>query len=282
MDLQPAFYNDQRIAPDGSRFAVIVGPSGSGDVWIYDLAHKTFTRLTFDRNAASPIWSADGKSILYASTEPSGRTTFFRKPVDGSRDAERLAVVDGRSFLLEVNRTGDRLMFVKATNTQTRVADILTMALPEGREAPLVATGADEFSASISPDGRWLAYQSNETGRYEVYVRDLGEGGGRWQVSTAGGEEPRWSPDGSELFFRIDDRLMSAAVLSRSPFRPGTPRTLFDGIYNVRSDTGISYDVDATTGRFLMTRLADATANPSVSSLRIVVNWFEDLRHSIP
>ncbi len=280
LNVPAAFYNDTRVSPDGSRVAVIVGASGSGDVWIYDVARKTFTRLTFDGNIGTPIWSPDGSSVIYASIEASasGRTTFFRKPVDGSREPQKLATVNGRSYLVSISPGGDRLTIVKATNTQSRVGDILSVAVPEGTETPVVATNADEYSASPSPDGRWLAYQSNESGRYEVYVRDLREGGGRWQVSTAGGEEPHWSADGHELFFRIDDRLMHVRVTSRDPFDADTPAKLFDGIYNVRSDTGASYDVDPKTSRFLMTRSADPAAAPSITSLNVVLNWFEDLR----
>jgi serine/threonine-protein kinase len=280
LNVPAAFYNDTRVSPDGSRVAVIVGPSGSGDVWVYDVARKTFTRLTFEGNAATPIWSQDGRSVIYASIEASagGRTTFSRKPVDGSREPEKLATVNGRSYLASISPGGDRLTLVKATNTQSRVGDILSVPIHGGAETPLVATAADEYSPSLSPDGHWLAYQSNASGRYEVYVQDLREGGGRWQVSTAGGEEPHWSPDGRELFFRIDDRFMYARVTSRDPFNADTPAKLFDGIFNLRSDTGVSYDVDPKTGKFLMTRPADLAATPSISSLDVVLNWFEDLR----
>ncbi|HTI37774.1 MAG TPA: protein kinase [Vicinamibacterales bacterium] len=281
LNLPPAPYNDERVSPDGSRVAVVVGATGSGDVWIHDTTRGSFTRLTFDRNAGTPVWSHDGRSVYYVAIDPAtGRTTFYRKPVDGSRDRAQVGVANGRSFLLSVNETGDRLMIVKTTNTQTRVADIVTLAVPGGQESPVVATGADEFSGSTSPDGRWLAYQSNESGRYEIYVRDLREGGGRWQVSTAGGEEPRWSADGRELFFRSDTRFMHAAVASQDSFRAETPLKLFDGIFNVRSDTGVSFDVDPKTGRFLMTRPADPAAPPSVTALDVVLNWFADLRRA--
>jgi Tol biopolymer transport system component len=281
LNLPPAPYNDERVSPDGSRVAVVVGATGSGDVWIHDTTRGSFTRLTFDRNAGTPVWSHDGRSVYYVAIDPAtGRTTFYRKPVDGSRDRAQVGVANGRSFLLSVNETGDRLMIVKTTNTQTRVADIVTLAIPGGQESPVVATGADEFSGSTSPDGRWLAYQSNESGRYEIYVRDLREGGGRWQVSTAGGEEPRWSADGRELFFRSDTRFMHAAVASQDSFRAETPLKLFDGIFNVRSDTGVSFDVDPKTGRFLMTRPADPAAPPSVTALDVVLNWFADLRRA--
>jgi serine/threonine-protein kinase len=279
LPLNPALYNDQRISPDGRRFAVIIGATGSGDVWIFDTDRRTFTRLTFDRTVATPVWSADGKSVVYASIDAAqDRTTFYRKPADGSRDQERLGAVDGRAFLMSADDAGKTLRVVKTSKTQGRVSDIVMLNLADGTEAPLVSTGADEYSASASPDGRWLAYQSNESGRFEIYVRNLGGAGGRWQVSTAGGEEPRWSADGRQLFYRIDDRFMHVNVVSGDSFGTDTPAKLFDGVENVRSDTGVSYDVDPKTGRFLMTRSADPTAAPSVTTLNVVVNWFEELR----
>jgi len=278
LNLPAAFYNDLRMSPDGSRFAVIAGASGSGDVWIYDVARKTFTRLTFDRTIATPIWSPDGRSVIYSSIDAAGGTTFLRKPVDGSREPQKLATIDGRSFLISINPAGDRLTVVKTTNTQAGVADIVTVSIPDSVEKPLVVTSAAEYSASPSPDGRWLAYQSNESGRYEVYVRDLREGGGRWQISTGGGEEPRWSPDGRELFFRIDDRFMHARMTPGDPFDADTPAKLFDGIFNVRSDSGAGYDVNPKTGRFLMIRPADPAASTAVSALNVVINWFADLQ----
>jgi hypothetical protein len=218
IDLQPAFYNDQRVSPDGSRFAVIVGASGSGDVWIFDVARKTFTRLTFDRNAATPVWSTDGRNVFYAAVDPRAHTSFYRKPVDGSRERERVGDVTGRSLLQSLNRAGDSLLFMTAGGVN-RLGDIIAMSLHDGRQTPIVATDADEFSGALSPDSHRLAYQSNESGRYEVYVTDRTGSGGRWQISTADGEEPHWSADGSGIFYRADDRLMHVAVVSREPFR---------------------------------------------------------------
>ncbi len=245
---------------------MIVGASGSGDVWILDVARKTFTRLTFDRNAATPVWSTDGRNVFYAAVDPRAHTSFYRKPVDGSRERERVGDVTGRSLLQSLNRAGDSLLFMTAGGVN-RMGDIIAMSLHDGRQTPIVATDADEFSGALSPDSHRLAYQSNESGRYEVYVTDRTGAGGRWQISTAGGEEPHWSADGSEIFYRVDDRLTHVAVVSREPFRAGTPEKLFDGIYNLRSDTGVSYDVDPRTGRFLMTRLADTTVSARASSL---------------
>jgi hypothetical protein len=127
----------------------------------------------------------------------------------------------------------------------------------------------------MSPTDNWLAYQSDETGRAEVYVMDLGGSGARWQVTFEGGEEPHWSKDGRQLFYRSANRLMVVARESGKTFRQGQPRGLFDGVYNNGIESGRSYEVNPVTGRFLLVRPADS--GPSSRVVRIVINWTSDL-----
>jgi serine/threonine-protein kinase len=141
-----------------------------------------------------------------------------------------------------------------------------------------VVAPSDEYAAAVSPDGRWLAYQSNESNRYEVYVRDLQGTGGRWQVSNGGGEEPHWAPNGRELYFRSESRLLVSPVDLQPTFRPGSPSLVMQGIYSTRSDSGLSFDVDPKTGRFVMLRLASGGIQARV---RLVLNWFDDLRRQM-
>ena len=279
LDLAPALYHEFRISPDGTRVALLNGASGSGDVWIYDLARHTNTRLTFTGKNAAPVWSADGKDIFYTSPDPTGRsTTVYRKPADGSREADVVATPTGRSYMAWVSNdeTSAVLDFV---NAGPGMADVVKMPLQEqARPSPLVADPADTYGASVSPDGRWMAYHSDETARPEIYVREMA-GTGRWQVSSAGGEEPHWSKDGRELYFRSGNRMMAASVDTRSTFQSGTPRLLFEGVYNLRSDTLRSYDVDPVTGRFLMIRPPEADLAPP--SIRVTLNWFDELRRLV-
>jgi len=130
----------------------------------------------------------------------------------------------------------------------------------------------------VSPDGKWLAYQSDEGTRPEIYVRDLTGSGGRRQVSTTGGEEPHWSRNGDEIYYRNDTRFMVATVTTRTEFRSNPPQLLFEGVYNLRSDTGMSYDVDRITGRFAMLRPAGQTADAPAPRVRVVVNWIDEVR----
>jgi Tol biopolymer transport system component len=280
LDLPQGLYFDPRLSPDGTRVAVVwqTITAGSGDIWISDLSRKTFTRLSFSGNAVAPVWSRDGKTIYYSSLDPNGRrTTIMRRPADGSRDAEAVVVLDTRAYLQHV--TADEktaLLDYQIVGPGGGKGDIVTIALAENAKPhALVSSVFDQYGGTWSPDGRWVAYQSDESGRAEVYVRDVSSTGGRWQVSTTGGEEPTWSPDGRTLYYRNESQMMAVAVDIGTTFASKPPVVLFDGVYNLRSDTGISYAVAPTGDRFLMIRLTEGNA---ASSVTVVTNWFTELQ----
>jgi Tol biopolymer transport system component len=280
LNLPGGQYNDPRVSPDGSRVALLQGSSGSGDVWVYDFGRATFTRLTFTTTNASPVWSSDGKTIYYVSLDQArNKTTIFRRPADGSRDPEDVASLVFGAYLKAIEPDGEAILI--DSEMQTNNSGIRRALLKQDAQTtPVVDTQFIEYAAALSADGRWLAYQSNESGRPEIYVRDRAGSGGRWPISTAGGEEPRWSPDGRELYYRNKDLFMSVAVDTRSGFQAGTPKTLFNGVLNLRSNSGISYDVDPKSNRFLMLRQKEEDS--SAAQVRIVLNWFEELRRLAP
>jgi serine/threonine-protein kinase len=277
LDLAPSMYHEFRVAPDGTRVALLNGPSGGGDVWIYDLVRRTNTRLTFTANNAAPVWSADGRDIFYTSFDSTGSSAeVFRKRADGSGDMTLVGTPGGRSYVAWVSK-GGRDAVLDFVNSGPGMADVVTMALqPQTHVTALVGGPADTYGAAVSPDGRWLAYHSDDTGRPEVYVRGMTGSGGRWQVSSTGGEEPHWSKDGRELYYRTGNRMMAASIERGGAFRAGTPHVLFEGVYNLRSDSLRSYDVDPVTGRFLMMQPPDDGALPP--SIRVTLNWFDELR----
>jgi eukaryotic-like serine/threonine-protein kinase len=271
---------DPRLSPDGTRVAVTwqTLSAGNGDIWVSDLARNTFTRLSFTGGALSPVWSADGRTIYYVVVDPSGRkSVLMRRPADGSRDAEQVVAIDSRAHLQAVSPDGKTaLLDYQVLGPSGGKGEIVTLALAaNAKPQPLVASAFDDYAGSWSPDRRWLAYQSDESGRAEVYVRDMSSSGGRWQVSTNGGEEPHWSSDGRALYYRNESQLMVVAVDTRTSFAPQPPAVLFDGVYNLRSDTGISYAVAPKGDRFLMVRLTQENA---ASALTVVTNWFAELR----
>jgi serine/threonine-protein kinase len=277
VNLPAALYNDIRFSPDGSRLAALVGSSGSGDVWVYDFARATSARLTFNTTNASPVWSSDGKSIFYTEIDPAmgNKTTVLRKLADGSRKAEAVASLPSSAYIKAIEPDGASAIFDYKIHTDR--ADIIRLTFgQENQIEGVVTTSFNDYGAALSRDGRWLAYQTNESGRPEIYVRDLSGTGGRWQISTQGGEEPRWSNDSRELYYRNNDLFMSVAVETRPSFQAGTPKKLFSGIFNQRSNSGVSYDVDPKGGRFLMIRPVEDSETPS--QVRVVVNWFDELR----
>jgi serine/threonine-protein kinase len=260
---------------------LLSGLSGSSDIWIYDLARRTNTRLTFTGNTTAPVWSKDGKSIFYTAFDATGTTTLvYRKPADGSREAEAVASPGGISFVSWVSKGANEAV-LDFVNRGPGMADVVRMPLQaQAKPSAIVEDPADSYGSSVSPDERWVAYHSDATGRPEIYVRDMSGKGGRWQVSSTGGEEPHWSKDGRELYFRIGNRMMAASIDRGGAFHAGTPRLLFEGVYNLRSDSLRSYDVDPVSGRFLMIRpIEEGQPAPSI---RVTLNWFDELRRLVP
>jgi len=281
LPLPAGLFFDPQISPDGTRAAVVwetVASGSGGDVWVTDLERNTFTRLSFSGSATTPTWSPDGKTIYYVYLDPSGRRSdIMRMPADGSRRAETVVSVDALVYLTGVSPDGTSALITY----RNRVAgsgrdDVVKIALAKDAKVErLIATPSDEFGGAWSPDGRFLAYQSDESGRHEIYVRSMTDGS-RWQVSTTGGEEPHWARDGRELFYRNDTKFMAVPVTTQPTFAPKAPAMLFDGTYNLRSDSGVSFAIDADAKRFVMVR---PSADGNVpSQIRIVVNWFDELR----
>ena len=280
ISLATAQYNDVRVSPDGSRVAFINGSSGTGDVWVYDLSRTTSTRLTYNSKNASPIWSPDSKTVYYSEIESTGTTsTLYRRAADGSREAEKVTSLVDTAYIKAIKNDASTAIFDYQMNTNT--GDVIELALrSNGSMARLVNSQFNEYAAALSPDGHWLAYQSNESGRPEVYVRDLSAAGGRTPVSTDGGEEPRWAHDGHELFYRKQDSFMAVACETNPTFRAGTPKELFKGVFDLRSNSGVTYDVDPKSGRFLMIRPAEETA--PATQMKVVLNWLEEIKRAVP
>jgi Tol biopolymer transport system component/tRNA A-37 threonylcarbamoyl transferase component Bud32 len=276
IDLPPGLYNDIRISPDGARVAVAQGTSGVADIWVYTFARGTYTRLTFTGVNATPVWSADGRDIFFSAIDQKTLvTTILRTSADGGREAVPVASSKLRLYLKHVSRDA-RWALVDFVGYAGARGNIGRLELKPGVTVdPVVATRSDEYASAVSPDERFVAYQSDADGRPEVYVSRLGQSSGRWQISNAGGEEPRWAPDGKSIYYRIEGRLMRVPVAAGDPFQAGLPVLLFDGVYNLRSDTGISYQPHPDGTRLLMTRSADVI---SAGSIRVITGWFDELR----
>jgi serine/threonine protein kinase len=259
-----------RVSPDGRRVAVtIVSSSGNFDIWIYDLTRSTRSRLTFEPSReGSAVWSPDGSWIVFASSRK-GPSDLFRRRADGSGGEELLFESTADKLPASIPADGSVLAFV--SNSAAMRNDIWILPFTGDRKAfPLLQTPVSEGNPDFSPDGRWLAYQSEESGRLEVYVTQFPSPAGRWQISTTGGAFPRWSRDGRELFYVDTNRfeLMAVSIETKSGFQASEPVALFA----MDPYVGGPYDV-APDGRFLVNVPNAAGSNP----LTVVLNWPAEL-----
>ena len=276
-------YQRPRVSPDGTRVAVDVADPEGADIWIHDLARGTETRLTTDpADDLAPLWTPDGDRVVFRS-DREGQAALFWKQVDTPGDAERLVSASGGRTIIEPDAwsaDGQTLLFLTAGVVRPDVG-LLSMEGERTSEI-LLDTEFRELAPAISPDGGWIAYSSDETGQDEVYVQRYPELGGKLPVSTDGGQQPLWSPDGEELFYRGLRGMMVVPVETGPTFRAGDPEVLFEQQYffNGRRRT---YDL-APDGRFLMVKASGAgdDARAPAAQIILVQNWFEELQRLVP
>ncbi len=275
----PDRYNHPRLSPDGSHIAVdIRTPSTMGDVWVFPVGGGGGTRITSEGGREfGAVWTPDGRELIYMSERPT--FDIYRRASDASRPAEPLVTGGYDRYPGSVSQDGRLLSFTLSVHGGV---ELWTVNL-QGRAEPkrYLANGFNLAHSVISPDGRWMAYDSDESGRVEVYVQSFPDPKlKRWKVSTAEGSEPLWTKGGRELVYRKGDSVMAVATDLASG-RSGAPSLLFAGPYpdNPGWTRPRSYDVSADGERFLMTRLPDNLPRPQIA---VVLNWFDELRARVP
>jgi Tol biopolymer transport system component len=233
---------------------------------VCDFERGTVTRLTFDALGEDPFWSPDGRRILYNSSRD-GAYGLFWKNADGTGAEERLTTNQERPAFSHFTPDGKTLIFGEA-------GDIWTMPMSGDRKPqPLWRSPALEFAPALSPDGRFLAYESSESGRSEVYVRSFPDLQGRWLLSSGGGNRPVWARSGRELFYREGTRLFVVPISTEKAFQHGQPALLFEASYR---ETGHYYDVSPDGKRFLFIKPLQAQSQSD--QIYVVLNWAEELR----
>ncbi len=288
-------YLNPRISPDGRRVAVAVAEQET-QTWLYDLSRETLTRLTFGGNQNyNPVWTPDGKRIAFESNRD-GPYNVYWQLADGSGGLEQLTTFkdynhapmsyssDGQLLAFSESNpsTGWDIWVLRLSDSSPGSGHVPTAGSEKGRKAqPFLGTQFNERWARFSPDGRWLAYGSDESGRYEIYVQPYPGPGGKWQISTEGGTEAVWNPNGRELFYRSDDRVMAVEITTKPGFAAGKPRMLFEGQYLPAQGTLPNYDVSPDGQRFLMLKTADS-AETAPTQINVVMNWFEELKQRVP
>jgi serine/threonine-protein kinase len=273
---EPRPYGYPRISPDGTQVAVAsIGDEQNQAIWVWDLAKANLTKLTFaPDNFVSPVWGSDGKSVVFA-----GRDAIERQSASGAGRPERIVTRIGTVLPDAMTPDGTSLV------VRHRVTDTgwnLELVSMEGdhRVTPLLSTPFNERFADLSPDGRLIAYQSDESGPDEIYVRPFPRvDDGKWQVSRGGGSTPVWSRNGRELFYLAPGgRMMAVAVQTQPTFSWSPPVKLFEGSFRSHSEAR-HFDV-TPDGRFLMIKQSGGSGD--APRLIVVEHWLDELERRVP
>ena len=269
-------YRDVRVSPDGARLALAT----RANLWIYDLTRATLSRPTTDPVARSPLWTPDGQRIVFTSRR-AGYPELFWRPADGTGSDERLLTRAKDLTSLRANgwsADGRHLLFVEASATSA----IGEIAIERPSDVRVLVKG--DSPSAVSPNGHWMAYQSNESGRTEIYVERYPELGSRQPISTSGGRLPLWSPNGRELFFSSLDarQMMVVPVQYGKTLVAGPPQVLFKFAMLPILFGSRPYDI-APDGRFLIIRSGQAeVAGGTAPEIVLIQNWFEELKRLVP
>jgi len=268
LSVRAGAYSDPRLSPDGLDVAVVdQGPDN--EVWIHGISRGTMTRLTFEANNNAPFWSPDGTGIVFSSWGVQESSPLVLAQADGSREVEELLTTELTAVVTSWSSDGHML----AGSLLGRSSDIWFLELDGERKLQyFLRTPFAEGSPSFSPDSRWLAYESNETGRYEIYVQPFPGPGRKLQISTEGGMAPKWRRDAGEIFFRNGDKIMAVDITTTPTFTPGKSKLLFEGKYEG------DWDVSADGRRFLMIKGNDEGQRRLV----VVQGWSRELERLVP
>ena len=278
LPLPPAAYNAPSLSPDGRHLALSITDDSGANIWVYDIERGTLGKRTFGGRNTFPIWTPDGEEILYS--EGDNLDYLARLRADGSSRGQRL-MIDGLEPGVQVPTSWSDVHRVLLFLSR---GDSWKLSLDEEAVGPfLTHEGAIEREARFSPDQRFVAYRSDETGRDEVYVVPFPGPGGKWQISTDGGAQTMWAPRGGELFYKSGDRMMVVSVSTDQTFEAGTARVLFQTALAERAPGDpFRYAVSADGQRFLITAPAPTADEADAPEIHVIVNWFRELERLTP
>jgi serine/threonine-protein kinase len=271
------------LSPDGTRVAVFANDQ-QRDLWVWDLRRTTLTRLTSAPGVdVVHVWTPDSRRLIFTS-ERAGVRNLFWQAADGAGAVERLTESPNTQYPTGVSPDGRRLIF--ADDFPTTADDVMAIELDATRRVtPLVQSPFIERNGTVSPDGRWLAYEANDSGRFEIYVRPFPDvSGGVWQVSTIGGTRPIWTRSGQELIYVSPTGALMGVEVARGPAWAATTPTLVvkEGYLTNLNWWGRSYDVSPDAQRFLMIKEGGADGTAAPANIIVVQHWVEELKRLVP
>jgi serine/threonine-protein kinase len=279
----PRPYAFPRLSPDGMRVATSVIEQNP-DIWLWDLSHSTMTRVTSDPAVdTNPQWMPDGRHLVFSSNR-GGALNLFNQVADSGSLAERLTDSPNGQQAADISAGGTHVVFTEFSPTTG--ADVMALRVGGGHEVvPLVRTPFSERNGTVSPDGRWLAYEADDSGPFQIYVRPFPEvGNGHWQVSPSGGTQPLWSRNGKELFYVAPDGvLMRVSMANGPPASGGAPTKVLEGRYvmSVGGNFPRNYDIAPDGQRFLMIKASVVGANSAPPQLVVVQHFDEELKRLV-
>ncbi len=262
-------YEDLALSPDDRHLALTIeGPMWG--IWTFDLQRKTLTRLTFEEDNRDPAWNADSSQVAYASLR-NGHWGLYAKAADGGGTDRMIYTSQNWLFPASFSPDGKTLAFVQ--QEPTTGADCWTVSLETGQAAPFLRTPFAEWFPQYSPDSRWIVYESNETGRPEIYVQSAHGSGGKWQVSSEGGMRPVWPRDSKEIFYLNGEKVMAVAIETSPKFAAGTAHELFEGDFYT---SGHYFDATSDGQHFFFIKSLNQSNGPT--QINTVLNWSSDLK----
>jgi Tol biopolymer transport system component len=273
-----ASYSHPRLSPNGRRVVVTQLDSQTHflDLWLHDLPRRVATRFTFEPAVnLFPVWSPDGSRIVFASNR-NGVHNLYQKEAIGSGDDELLLppIATGHRFPTDWSPDGNLIAFQTNEVLGNTGLDLWLFAVADRKARPFLVTRFQEWSPQFSPDGRFLAYTSDESGKPEVYLRPLQNSSGKWQISSGGGSYQRWRQDGREVFYIAPGKtLVAVEIRTGSAFETGVPKSLFRTQIKA-ADVGYQYDVSADGQRFLINTIVPEEG----SAITVVQNWTAGLK----
>ncbi|HMK28612.1 MAG TPA: protein kinase [Terriglobales bacterium] len=271
-------YSAFHLSPDGSRVVIPINTPTGADIWLYEIGRGTTTRLTSDNKSSMPVWSPDGNAVYFMNWE-SGTPNIYRKTIDSGERIQLTHWTGNGGWPSAMSPDGRSLVVARATTNAKndlwilRMSGDARMSNPTVEEIPVLTSGFDETLADVSPDGHWLTYTSDESGGWEVYVCAFPHPGEKIRISIDGGEEPVWSPNGRELYYRFGTKWFVADVTLGERFTASRPRLLFEGPFaNIPS---YSYNA-APDGRFLV--VEGVEQEKTLTELNVVTNVFDEIK----